>query len=266
MTIPITLVQLTDTHIYADDSKLMRGLNTFKTLSDVLELVKARENDMHLVVLTGDLSQDETLQSYYRLARAVSSLEVPVYFLPGNHDDQLSMISCFDDFENFKKVGSIVLGSWSLLFLNSTIPGHVEGALSEEELARLDAFLPNSQGTNVLIFLHHNPIGLRSDRPDPIMLLNAADLFERLERYPNVKGIVCGHVHQEHTEIRNGLTMMATPSTCVQFRSTETGITIDNMSPGYRRILLYEDGRIETTVQRIDQVPEGLKLVDGDIF
>ncbi|MBX9691986.1 MAG: metallophosphoesterase [Cyanobacteria bacterium] len=266
MSIPITLLQLTDTHIYADDSRFMRGVNTFQTLSDVVELAKASEKDTDLVVLTGDLSQDETLQSYDRLAGLVSTLEVPIYFLPGNHDDRLNMASSFGDYVHFNGVTSLVLGEWLLVFLNSTIPGRVEGELSESELARLDELLINSKGFHVLLFVHHNPIEMRPDRPDPIMLLNARELFTRIESNTHVKGIVWGHVHQEYTGSRDGVTLMATPSTCVQFRNTDTGITIDNVPPGYRRILLYPDGRIETAVNRLKELPAGLQLVDGDIF
>jgi Icc protein len=41
---------------------------------------------------------------------------------------------------------------------------------------------------------------------------------------------------------------MATPSTCVQFRPGARDFELDVLPPGFRRLTLHDDGRIDTTV------------------
>ncbi|MGA1383685.1 MAG: 3',5'-cyclic-AMP phosphodiesterase, partial [Steroidobacteraceae bacterium] len=47
---------------------------------------------------------------------------------------------------------------------------------------------------------------------------------------------------------QGSLKLMATPSTCVQFRPRVADFEIDERPPGYRVLTLHADGRIETTV------------------
>ena len=58
----------------------------------------------------------------------------------------------------------------------------------------------------------------RADRHQYKRLLrNGNELTAVLSRHPQVRWIICGHVHLDQAVVRNGLTMLTTPSTCVQF-------------------------------------------------
>jgi 3',5'-cyclic-AMP phosphodiesterase len=93
-----------------------------------------------------------------------------------------------------------------------------------------------------------HPVEMRSRWLDTVGLANADALFGIVDRHPQVRGIAFGHVHQALDTVRNGVRILATPSTCSQFLPGSDDFAIDNQPPAYRKLLLHADGRIETDV------------------
>jgi Icc protein len=87
---------------------------------------------------------------------------------------------------------------------------------------------------------------------DTIGVDNADAFFAIVDRFPQVRAIVWGHIHQDFYAERNGVALMASPSTCVQFKPRQSDFGLDDMPPGFRWLNLYEDGRIATRVERIE--------------
>ena len=85
------VVQITDPHLFADADGELRGVNTAGSLAAVLHAVRRRDWPPDLIVLTGDLAQDESRGAYQRLRHLLEPLDVPVLSLPGNHDDPALM-------------------------------------------------------------------------------------------------------------------------------------------------------------------------------
>ena len=56
-------------------------------------------------------------------------------------------------------------------------------------------------------------------------------------------------------KLHNNVRLMSSPSTCIQFLPHSKGFAIDTATPGYRWLELYPDGRIETGVERIADLP-----------
>ena len=50
-----------------------------------------------------------------------------------------------------------------------------------------------------------------------------------LLRYPKVNTVVCGHIHRDLDLEWQGRRLLATPSTCVQFKPHCTNFTIDDV-------------------------------------
>ena len=63
---------------------------------------------------------------------------------------------------------------------------------------------------------------------------------------------LCGHIHQELDLDWNGRRLMATPSTCVQFKPHCAGFTLDTVAPGWRWLNLHPDGSLTTEVCRLE--------------
>ena len=67
---------------------ILLGQNTQDSLSLVLkEVVQDEEWPPDMAIATGDLSHDQTSESYTRLRDNFQTLGVSVYCLPGNHDN-----------------------------------------------------------------------------------------------------------------------------------------------------------------------------------
>jgi Icc protein len=92
---------------------------------------------------------------------------------------------------------------------------------------------------------------------DAIALQNSADFLALVDRHPQVKLVLFGHIHQEFEHQRQGVTYLGSPSTCVQFQPNRREFGIDTQAqPGFRLLTLFPDGSYETRVQRLsDQKP-----------
>jgi 3',5'-cyclic-AMP phosphodiesterase len=244
----INVVQLTDSHLFADADARLLGLDTCASLDAVIDLVLEEQPRIDLVLATGDITQDGSELSYQRFMSSVARLPAPCRWLPGNHDDAQLMkrlgesvgfnMPCFD------------IGAWRLVMLDSSVAGSVAGWLAPEQLAMLDAALED-ESRQVLVCLHHHPVPIGVAWMDPLGLLNASDLLDRLAGRPSVRGVLWGHVHQTIDTWLGTLRMLATPSTCIQFAPRVEQFSTDDLQPGYRWLRLYADGRLDTGVSRL---------------
>ncbi|MBL4834265.1 MAG: 3',5'-cyclic-AMP phosphodiesterase [Pseudomonas sp.] len=246
---PVCIVQLTDSHLYADPTADLLGLDTAASLKAVIDLVLDEVVSMDLVLATGDIAQDGNERAYRRFIEAAADLPAPCYWIPGNHDDAALM----------SRIGAetglsrdwIDAGNWRIVMLDSSIPGAVAGHLSTEQLAVLDRALLGADERFVMVCLHHHPVPIGCDWMDPLGLLNVDDLLPRLQADERVKAVLWGHVHQELDQYLDGLRLLATPSTCVQFARHSSDFATDTQPPGYRTLTLLPDGQIETAVSRL---------------
>ena len=101
------------------------------------------------------------------------------------------------------------------------------------------------------VCLHHCPIDVGSLWLDAVGLDDGYDLLMLTQRFPRVRAILCGHVHQELDTVVHGVRLLASPSTCYQFKPGSKRFTLDEMPPGYRSLRLFPDGHIESRVSRV---------------
>src|SRR3712207_3184435 len=109
----------------------MKGCITADTLQAVLDQLSQVQPQPDLLLMTGDLSQDETPASYQYLIDRISPLEIPAYWIPGNHDIPAVMAQVLNSElvspeKCFQKAG------WNYILLNSAQPNRVEGELLPE--------------------------------------------------------------------------------------------------------------------------------------
>jgi len=144
--------------------------------------------------------------------------------------------------------------------LDSTIPGQVDGHLSSNQLEQLKSGLNTNPDCHILVCLHHHPVSLDSAWIDKIALDNPEELFSILDRYNNVRGLLWGHAHQLYEAERNGVKLMGSPSTCIQFKPRQDEFGIDPAPPGMRWLALRPDGIIETGIEYLKDTPTELDL------
>lgn len=247
----VLVAQVTDTHLFAQTWQTLKDIKTAESLQSVLNQLENRQPRPDYLLLTGDLSQDETPESYDRLVNQIAPLGIPAYWLPGNHDSLAAMQERLQG-EPFRTEKSFAAGEWRIILLNSRIPGRVEGALAPGELAWLEAQLRQYPQTPTLITLHHPPLPIGSEWMDAIALQNAEEFLALVDRHPQIKLVLFGHIHQEFEHQRREVSYLGSPSTCVQFQPHKQEFGIDSQAqPGFRLLKLFAGGRYETHIKRV---------------
>ncbi|KAA8999279.1 3',5'-cyclic-AMP phosphodiesterase [Affinibrenneria salicis] len=247
----IRILQITDTHLFAGKDETLLGVNTYRSYHAVLNAIVAQQRDYDLVVATGDLAQDHSLQAYRHFASGIRQLPSRCVWLPGNHDFQPAMFGTLAD-EGIAPSKHVLLGErWQVILLDSQVFGVPHGELSDYQLEWLERCLASQPDRYTLLLLHHHPLPSGCTWLDQHSLRNAHNLAAVLLNYPQVNTVLCGHIHQELDLNWHGRRLLATPSTCVQFKPHCTNFTIDNVGPGWRYLDLLPDGRVETEVFRL---------------
>ncbi|MFI4956579.1 MAG: 3',5'-cyclic-AMP phosphodiesterase [Gammaproteobacteria bacterium] len=256
------IIQITDMHLFENVSDTLLGVNTFESFRAVVKDIKQTYPNPDLILLTGDLAQDETVTAYQKLVDELTVFHCPKYGFPGNHDDEQHMLSIFRE-NHLQENREIIVGNWNLILLNTQKRHAVEGLLSDEQLEFLDNSLGMYPEHSTMIFMHHPPMPVGSAWIDRLILSNPEPFWETLARYHHVNAIVCGHVHQTFSGVRNGIQVLTTPSTCFQFAARSQKFAVENLMPGYRAIEIDEQGGFETKVHRITGFELNLDMSSG---
>ena len=247
----IRLIQITDTHIFSDPEEELDGLNTATSLTRIIETITAQEQ-ADLVVLSGDLVHEPSPSAYANLSALLEPLRIPVFCLPGNHDDPELMQKQLNSGVT-RTDKEVCIGNWTFVLLNDFIPNlHTHaGALAKDELDFLENALQKNSSDNVLIFLHHQPVPILSSWMDGMMLENPQEFFSIVDRYSQVRGIGWGHIHQEFRGSRGEVKLIGSPSTCIQFKPGSDAYARDSLAPAYSIFELSPEGDVQVQVMRL---------------
>ena len=243
----LSLVQVTDTHLTGTEAGCLLGMNTARSARGVIHAALAAES-ADCILVTGDIAADGQPEAYGQL-EVLLGTSVPSLWLPGNHDD----VSCHKDryAPNMKR--RLRAKYWDVVMLETQGEGEVGGVLSTTELAALRSAVDDARLANkaLLVATHHPLRRLESAWLDEQSVKNASEALDILKPIADQTAVISGHVHQESDELINGVRMMTTPSTCVQFAPGSQDFALDSKDPGYRRLVLHPNARIETQVVRI---------------
>lgn len=254
---PLTVLQISDCHLGDTEGEALLGLDTDESLSAVLALVKEHCPAPDLLVFTGDISNTAGPGAYPRLMAAVkqqTDITAPMLWLPGNHDDnQLMKAAVGDGF-----LASKSLGNWQVSCFDSSIPKAVPGRIEPAELQRSETLLKKHAQKHHLFFIHHHLQPVNCAWLDPQLVANADEVMACWGRYPQLKVVAHGHVHQQQQQSFAHVDILSTPSTCIQFKPNSDDFATGEEMPGFRVFSLDDDGSYETQVYRITQRDLGI--------
>ena len=250
----LSIAQLTDIHLFEDIEGYLLGIQTEASFQAILSEIKRTLPQLDLLLITGDLTQDGSPNSYVRLRRSLNSFGIPAYCIAGNHDDfHLMQTHLPSEYVHLSR--SLDVGKWRVLLLSSVVVGEVHGYLAASELIWLEETLKAHSDRPTLISFHHPAVPLGSQWIDDICLENQDEFWAICDRYPQIEVVLNGHAHQAFDQIyetpHNSVRCLVTPSTCIQFQPQNQKFQIDNQSPGFRHLRLYADGSMETEVHRL---------------
>lgn len=250
------LVQITDSHLYADTAARSRAGVPWQHFRRVLQAVIAERPDF--VVLSGDVSQDESAASYALAVEAMSQLPCPWAWQAGNHDQPALMQA------EHPLVDEVVLPPWRLLLLHTPVEGEPYGELGHQALTALSTKL-EADSRPTLIAMHHPPVDVGASWMDAIGLQDRDAFWEIISAFPQVKVILFGHAHQDYSQKiyahqsslddaasnEQGVMVYGCPAISDQFMPGAENFMIDEASrPGYR-IVDFQDQQWQTWVERV---------------
>ncbi len=248
------LLQISDTHLGADPGYDLRGVNTRDCLQAVINAATDHLTEADHIIVTGDISHDETAASYTLIREKLAVFDGQSSFLPGNHDVSRTLREVLAQ-DNWPTLEN--LGEWCLISLNSQVEGEEGGLLDDAQLQRLQVKFSEHSTRPTIVALHHPPVLLGSQWIDDISLANQLAFRSLLNQHQQVRAVIFGHAHQQFDVLHEGVRWLGCPSTCIQFLPNSTGFAIDGSLPGYRWLRLFDDGTLETAVERIEAWPVG---------
>ncbi len=246
-----SVLQLTDLHLFADPTGLFNNINTRDSFAKVLNHIQQHYENPDIIIITGDLVHDGAVEAYQFIAEALKIFSVPVYYVLGNHDYPENASQAYpSEFVTTDK--HCLLNHWQIILVDSNdqpMPDSYEGEVSYAELQRIKALMASHPDKSTVIAMHHN-LPAHNDRGIDYEVRNHQQVMECFEQLPNIKLVVSGHVHQEFVIVQQGICYLSTPATGYQSLSKSKCIT--NEAPAYRWLKLYNNGRFETDVRRIN--------------
>jgi 3',5'-cyclic AMP phosphodiesterase CpdA len=190
-----------------------------------IALAIARVNDLSprpdIVLATGDLTTAGRPEEYKSLAALIEPLEVPLYIIPGNHDEYRPLLNAFsgkyglvDDGQDYVRT-VIEDGPLRLVSFDTTVLEHHHGAIPEERASWLDKVLCEAPDKPTLIFMHHPPFETGIWWMDRLGILDGLDrLAIVLSRHSQVIAITAGHLHRTIHSTFAGVPVTVAPPTC----------------------------------------------------
>jgi Icc protein len=224
--------------------------DTAATLRRVVASVRALDPAPAFAVLGGDLVSPDLLDrsrvlaskeyepSYTLLQEILAGLPCPAHYLMGNHDDRGAFNRVLRPTVplDAPATASFDHGGAHFVTLDSHEPGHGDGVLGPAQLAWLERDLAAHRGQPTVVFVHHHPWPLGIAWLDALALRDGEELMTVARRSGDVRWVIAGHVHLDQAVERAGLTMLTTPSTCVQFSKTSQSKKMLPGPPGFRVI------------------------------
>lgn len=195
------IAQLTDSHIRPNGALFADVVDTAAMLERAVDAVLALSPRPDVVLVTGDLTNDGEPEAYAAIQPILARLPMPVYAIPGNHDDREAMLAL----DGVASIGAdsafrhyaLDLGLLRLVALDSNVPGKAHGELCAERLDWLEAELAATTDRPVLIMVHHPPAETGIGFMDQICLISDQRLESLIGSHASrIERIVCGHVHR----------------------------------------------------------------------
>ncbi|HEY9030998.1 MAG TPA: 3',5'-cyclic-AMP phosphodiesterase [Kangiella sp.] len=247
----MTVLHLSDPHLFADDQGSLLGVNTQESFCAVLDDIRTQAIDPDVIIVTGDISQDYSKASYQFFAEQMAKLGKPVFTLAGNHDEVGYLTSFLSQAPLFNHK-QILTEHWQILMVSSHIEDQVHGHIDESELEWVRRCLEENSDLPTMLYMHHHPVPVGSDWLDEIGISNKDEILELVTEHPQVKLCGFGHVHQFSEYKIDNAVYCSVPSTCVQFKRHSADFAASGETPGYAVYQCHADGVIDKQHYRVD--------------
>jgi 3',5'-cyclic AMP phosphodiesterase CpdA len=217
----VLIAQITDTHVSTPDSRNDLIFRTAEHLARAVAHVNGLRPRPDVVVATGDLVEQGEIAEYERLREILAPLAMPLFLIPGNHDNRGHLTAVFRDRAYLPRHGEFLqytVEDWPLrlVALDTLVPGAGGGRLCADRLAWLEARLAERPGRPTVLFMHHPPFATGLAFMDGMGLEGREALAAVIRRHPQVERIACGHLHRAIVRRFAGTVASTCPATAHQ--------------------------------------------------
>jgi 3',5'-cyclic AMP phosphodiesterase CpdA len=128
------IVQLSDLHVRPAGVSAYGRVPTNDMLRAAIAQVNEQRPRADVALATGDLVHAGEVEEYAMLRELLGELEMPVYLVPGNHDDRANLRKVFGDSEYLPESGEFLHYTVDdhpvrLIGLDTVVPGKAGGEL-----------------------------------------------------------------------------------------------------------------------------------------
>lgn len=191
------IIHMSDLHLSADGALVWEEDCRRKFLTAIKQIKMMR--DVDAIIVSGDISNDGSLNSYYFADRVFSELSIPTYWCVGNHDNLSVMFTTFKP--KFCHLSDqALLGGWRFYFVNSVArdnddpnSNRSKGIVTMNVRNELDGLLSKNPEPSIVV-LHHPSLEIGGWQDNKI-LKDRETFREMLYCHKNVKLVLSGHVH-----------------------------------------------------------------------
>jgi Icc protein len=255
------ILQISDPHIAKNGELISECLDTVSALRRLvvrISEVQLEVGPIDAILVSGDISDDGTAESYELFKSVLKTLNLPLFVVPGNHDQRYEFRNAFFELGYLPDTGKLnwhkSLGFVDLIGLDTLIEGQGGGELDDTTLDYLESKLKSLNNQPVIVIFHHPPFKSGIKFMDSIGLMTGIErLTAILSTFTGNLIVVCGHIHRNISTLIGGHSVISAPSVCssflynihneapVGFLKQEGGMLLHQISDGFKSI------RIEPT-------------------
>ncbi len=241
------IAQISDTHILAPTADHPSVELRADCLRQCVAEINAQQPDA--VIFTGDTVQTAQVEEYEYLRELLAPLEAPLYVVPGNRDDKRVLQAVLlpngplsnvplsnihkgnanlpDNVDSLQYV--VDEHAVRLIAIDSTAVGERKGVFGSERQSWLETVLSEKPRQPTILFIHHPPFDVGDHYIGGYRRQEDADaLADIVQRHPQVKALLCGHVHRLIDRAWAGSRAVVMPSVAVDLRKDVEEATAKN--------------------------------------
>ena len=213
------ILHVSDTHFLAGDDPLYGLIDSESRLRQLFGELEASGSRPEAIVFTGDLADNGEPDAYAKLRAivdpAANRLGAQVIWVMGNHDDRGAFRgSLLDEAPTGTPIDRVDdVNGLRIITLDSTVPGHHYGDVSDAQLAWLSSVLSTPAPHGTILAMHHPPIPCVLDLAVTVELRRQKQLAAVI-RGSDVRSIIAGHLHYSATALFAGVPVSVASATC----------------------------------------------------
>ena len=212
------IAQISDAHCRPQGVLYQGVIDSNALFEAALAQVAALRPRPDLVLFTGDLVDEGSGAEYAHARRLLDRLDLPLFALPGNHDEREAFRACFADQGYLPAKGALhyvvpAPGPVRVIALDITIPGEHHGLFDEAAEAFLEEALGREPDRPTLVMMHQPPFSCGVPYIDAYWCEGGERLAALIARFPAVERLLCGHVHRLMMRRFGGTVACTAPST-----------------------------------------------------